>query len=127
MPDTWLLILIAVFGVILSAIYFVITIHSEENRKQKFNNLISKEYDDLIKSMEEFQRVAHDFPNNNIDTAKAGELFYCHSEDRFFIKTDDSYVRIAKENKSSNIPTNCKNCGAPLHGNKCEFCDTEYN
>lgn len=23
--------------------------------------------------------------------------------------------------------TNCKNCGAPLHGNKCEFCDTEYD
>lgn len=22
--------------------------------------------------------------------------------------------------------TNCKNCGAPLHGNRCEFCDTEY-
>lgn len=22
--------------------------------------------------------------------------------------------------------TNCKNCGAPLHGNKCEYCDTEY-
>lgn len=23
--------------------------------------------------------------------------------------------------------TNCKNCGAPLHGNKCEYCGTEYN
>lgn len=23
--------------------------------------------------------------------------------------------------------TNCKNCGAPLHSNKCEFCDTEYD
>jgi len=23
-------------------------------------------------------------------------------------------------------PTNCKNCGAPLHGHKCEYCDTEY-
>lgn len=23
--------------------------------------------------------------------------------------------------------TNCKNCGAVLHGNKCEFCDTEYD
>lgn len=25
-----------------------------------------------------------------------------------------------------NIPVNCKNCGAPLHGHKCKFCDTEY-
>ena len=23
--------------------------------------------------------------------------------------------------------TNCKNCGAPLHSNRCEFCDTEYD
>lgn len=41
-------------------------------------------------------------------------------------------------NKSSNVVTsstkhkppkltNCKNCGAPLHSNKCEFCDTEYD
>lgn len=22
--------------------------------------------------------------------------------------------------------TNCKNCGAPLHGGKCEYCGTEY-
>lgn len=22
--------------------------------------------------------------------------------------------------------TNCKNCGAPLHGNICEYCGTEY-
>lgn len=22
--------------------------------------------------------------------------------------------------------TNCINCGAPLHGNKCEYCRTEY-
>lgn len=23
--------------------------------------------------------------------------------------------------------SNCKNCGAPLHGLKCEYCGTEYN
>lgn len=22
--------------------------------------------------------------------------------------------------------SNCKNCGAPLHSNKCEYCGTEY-
>ena len=22
--------------------------------------------------------------------------------------------------------TNCKNCGAPLHGDHCEYCGTEY-
>ena len=23
-------------------------------------------------------------------------------------------------------PRNCQNCGAPLHGDKCEYCGTEY-
>lgn len=27
----------------------------------------------------------------------------------------------------SDKPTNCPNCGAPLNGNKCEFCGTEIN
>lgn len=25
-----------------------------------------------------------------------------------------------------NYPSNCKNCGAPLHRNMCEYCGTEY-
>ena len=25
------------------------------------------------------------------------------------------------------LPTNCKNCGAALHGYKCEYCGTTYN
>ena len=24
------------------------------------------------------------------------------------------------------MPTNCKNCGAPLHGQICEYCGSEY-
>ena len=24
------------------------------------------------------------------------------------------------------IPTNCKNCGAPLHSHECEYCGSEY-
>ena len=24
------------------------------------------------------------------------------------------------------IPTNCKNCGAPLENGKCKYCGTEY-
>lgn len=23
--------------------------------------------------------------------------------------------------------TNCRNCGAPVKGNRCEYCGTEYN
>lgn len=25
------------------------------------------------------------------------------------------------------LKPNCKNCGAPLHGLKCEYCGTEYH
>lgn len=25
-----------------------------------------------------------------------------------------------------NLPTNCKNCGAPLHSHECEYCGSEY-
>lgn len=32
-----------------------------------------------------------------------------------------------KESEKKSYPTNCKNCGAPLHSHHCEFCDTEYN
>lgn len=30
-----------------------------------------------------------------------------------------------KNNEKEKIK-NCVNCGAPLHGKKCEYCDTEY-
>lgn len=26
----------------------------------------------------------------------------------------------------STLPTNCKNCGAPLHSHECEYCGSEY-
>ena len=33
------------------------------------------------------------------------------------------YTEIEKEEPKIH---NCKNCGAPLHNNKCEYCETEY-
>ena len=35
-------------------------------------------------------------------------------------------TRKYKESPQVAVPTNCKNFGAPLHGHKCEYCDTEY-
>lgn len=31
-----------------------------------------------------------------------------------------------KPEKKKTYPTNCKNCGAVLHSNVCEFCGSEY-
>ena len=38
------------------------------------------------------------------------------------------WMPVSSESSESNKPkiTNCKNCGAPLHGSICEYCGTEY-
>ena len=38
------------------------------------------------------------------------------------------WMPLSSKSSESNKPkiTNCKNCGAPLHGNVCEYCGTEY-
>ena len=41
-------------------------------------------------------------------------------ENLFYIVSDQHKPKTPKI-------TNCKNCGAVLHGNKCEFCDTKYD
>lgn len=38
----------------------------------------------------------------------------------------DSTITPATKNVVPKL-TNCKNCGAPLHSNRCEFCDTQYD
>lgn len=60
-----------------------------------------------------------------------GQLLYCDGS--LFMNTGDAYVRISDEfqitskNEHLHLPTNCKNCGAPLHEHICEFCGTEYS
>lgn len=43
-----------------------------------------------------------------------------------FINGDNNTVNINSPGTNKVHPTNCVNCGAPLHGDKCPFCDTEY-
>jgi recombinational DNA repair protein RecR len=38
----------------------------------------------------------------------------------------DKMSKLEHQHKSPKL-TNCKNCGAVLHSNKCEFCGTEYD
>ena len=44
------------------------------------------------------------------------------------VDTSEKESTIAPTTKNA-MPklTNCKNCGAPLHSNRCEFCDTQYD
>ena len=36
--------------------------------------------------------------------------------------TRDRYLSVHEEH----LPTNCKNCGAPLESHRCEYCGTKY-
>lgn len=46
----------------------------------------------------------------------------------FITINPDAFMGIEKKEKDGQNPslTNCKNCGAPLHGCTCEYCGTEY-
>ena len=41
-----------------------------------------------------------------------------------YLRIGEGYLHSTCTKKSH--PTNCKNCGAVLHSNTCEFCGTEY-
>lgn len=90
----WFLLLVPCLCGIISALLFAIRTCVEANKREQ---LKQKFDEDIIDSVNRFQKVAHDFPNNKVDK------------------------------NLSKLPTNCKNCGAPLHGHICQFCDTEYN
>ena len=37
-----------------------------------------------------------------------------------------TYSTLAAFDLPKESPTNCKNCGAPLHNGKCNYCGSEY-
>ena len=38
----------------------------------------------------------------------------------------DNFIRIAQWPNGQQKVITCKNCGAPVHDNICEYCGTEY-
>ena len=127
MPDWVLLIVACSVGLLGTLLFFVKTCIESAKQQElndKFEEEFSEELSNAIDSVVEFQKVAHDFPNTS-DECETGQLVMV--ADELFMKTDDSYVKIASESTHSHLPTNCVNCGAPLHGHICQFCDTEYN
>lgn len=127
LPD-WLILLIpCVTGAVGALMFFLhtrIDFNKQKTLRGKFDGELSEEFSQLVDSVAEFQKVAHEFPN--AEDFEAGQLVF--RGDEVFLKTDDSYAKIGTESVShSHLPTNCVNCGAPLHGHICKFCDTEYN
>ena len=62
--------------------------------------------DEITLLVENFMRLA--------SFASIGGIKY--SETQGSLSIEPSQLRVI----------NCKNCGAPLHGNVCEYCGTEY-
>ena len=56
-----------------------------------------------------------------------GEIYYTVDTNQIVIKNDDNLIELAP-GKVYNLPKNrnCRNCGAPVYGYKCEYCDTRY-
>ena len=72
---------------------------------------------------------------NNISSLKAyrpetGELLFCADTNEMYLCDNNKHLTKLNLNQHKlnhhAIPTNCKNCGAVLTSNKCEYCDTEY-
>ena len=55
--------------------------------------------------------------------------YYPHLFECGFYTLNEAREKIGMDpiNPKIERPTNCKNCGAPLTGDKCEYCGTEYS
>ena len=102
----WVLILLLVVASIITIIMFLIV--SKRFREHENNSDTSDKGSTID---------IHNPPNcgSNVMSPKNRHVIV------FPLPEDDS-----RQTTSKNHPTNCKNCGAVLHSNICEFCGTEY-
>ena len=66
--------------------------------------------------------------------ANIGDL--CKMSGAYYFYSDNKWIDVGDATTQPYYPTTitvekmkprlCTQCGAPLHNNKCEFCDTEY-
>ena len=100
-----------VFPIVL-IIGYIIHLSVIHHRQEQISSLAQNE---LLKTTNE---AVDEYLDNLIDKYSAmGYNGYVVSQ----------YKKLDKKPEKKTYPTNCKNCGAPLHSNHCEFCDTEYN
>ena len=110
-----------------------------ESVKAVFNEVMNfLLYDPKI---EEFKKIAHEEQLKITKQKCANDIFkglkaYNKSieEEIGTLETLEEIIEWSKKNTEKLITIekeepkihNCKNCGAPLHNNKCEYCGTEY-
>jgi hypothetical protein len=66
---------------------------------------------------------------NAKDTHALGSVSYDNETDQMMIFLESGWTVLCDSNDTITIhkPENCRNCGAPVVGNKCEYCGTSYN
>lgn len=135
----WVLILLLVVASIITIIMFLIV--SKRFREHE-NNSDTSDNGDTIDIHSPPNRGSHVMSPHigDVHKDKAAEIFIIDGdtsstemyrfareyEEKYgiYLRIGESYPRSTCAEKSH--PTNCKNCGAVLHSNTCEFCGTEY-
>lgn len=77
---------------------------------------------DHIKQQKFIDNFHADFIKLNCNGFVTNQIDLLHPPNR-----GSSVMQYKEQKHKPHKLTNCKNCGAVLHGNKCEFCDTEYD
>lgn len=81
-----------------------------------------------VMTEKEFIRSSRGMPPDKGEVKRAnGEIYYTVDTNQIFITSDDNLIEFAPD-KVYDLPKshNCRNCGAPVYGYKCEYCDTYY-
>lgn len=64
--------------------------------------------------------------NDELEFVDTGEQFVYYNGK--WIRCDHCHMHnLTPDVNRDSYPTNCVNCGAVLHENKCEYCGTEYH
>lgn len=75
-----------------------------------------------------------DFGPPSMPDAPIGTLYFDkHTNKMWMLNSEKKWVHMANYSdytasaaKGNKNVTNCRNCGAPVYGYKCEYCDTRY-
>lgn len=81
-----------------------------------------------VMTEKEFIRSGRGIPPEKGEVKRVnGEIYYTVDTNQIVIKSDDNLIELAP-GKVYDLPKNhnCRNCGAPVYGYKCEYCDTHY-
>lgn len=81
-----------------------------------------------VMTEKEFIRSGRGIPPEKGEVERVnGEIYYTVDTNQIVIKSDDNLNELAPGKVYDLLKNhNCRNCGAPVYGYKCEYCDTHY-